>query len=56
MAVDAHACQRSEDLVVVKDVIASVPMLHYASATDYCMSNKCCMTPGAQCWRFSGET
>merc|ERR1712032_524928 len=42
------------DLVVEKDVIESEPkMQNCASATENCMSNKCCMTSGTKCWRIS---
>merc|ERR1711941_134839 len=45
------------DLVVEKDVIESEPkMQNCASATENCMSNKCCMTSGAKCWRISDST
>merc|ERR1712203_1043721 len=27
-----------------------------ASATENCMSNKCCMTSGTKCWRISDTT
>merc|ERR1712032_1462946 len=45
------------DLVVEKDVIESEPkMQNCASATENCMSNKCCMTSGTKCWRISDTT
>jgi len=45
------------DLVVEKDMIESEPkMQSCASATENCMSNKCCMTSGAKCWRISDTT
>merc|ERR1719458_543491 len=45
------------DLVVEKDMIESEPkMQNCASATENCMSNKCCMTSGTKCWRISDTT
>ena len=44
------------DMVVEKAMIESEPkMQNCASATENCMSNKCCQTSGNKCWRISDK-